>query len=295
MRQVASGPSLRGLQALQALSRTGSFRRAAEDLGITRSAVSHRIGELEAELGCRLTLREGRNSTLTDEATSLLAAMGDALWRIESAVAPFKQRNRQLRLSTVQTFAANWLLPRLHDFRQAHPEISLAVLTTQRPVDFAAEDIDCAIRHGSGDWPDLTCTFLFQETLVPVGRPSYQAVGAGAWPLIRARSRYLDWTVWQQKAAQQPSLEDGALIVENRSQALEAALAGAGVALTDLRYLQQHLAAGRLVTLGGPVTLEDGYYFVHPPSVRNHRFVEVMTQWLLHQVAAGGRMHPALC
>lgn len=279
-------PSLRGLHALSALRRHGSHRKAAEALGITRSALSHRIAELEAELGAKLTLRIGRNASLTEDAVTLLAGMGDALDKIENAVAPFRQRGRQLRLSTVDTFATNWLLPRLSLFREEYPEIELAVLTTQRAVDLEGEDIDCAIRHGSGNWPDLDCTHLFDETLAPVGLPSFASLPIERWPIIKAKSRFLDWNIWAIRRQGASIPHHSGMIVENRSQALEAALAGIGIALTDERYVDQHLAKGRLVRLGPTATLDAGYHLVRSKTVRNRRFVEVMLDWLRRQVNA---------
>lgn len=277
-------PSLRGLHALESLRRHHSHRQAAEALGITRSALSHRIAELEAELGAKMTVRRGRGVCLTDDAVTLLATLGDALERIDSAVAPFHQRSRQLRLSTVDTFAANWLLPRLSEFRATYPEIELAILTTQRAVDLEAEDIDCAIRHGLGNWPKLECHHLFKETLVPVGAPTFTGMDMSECTTIVAKSRYLDWGLWSRRSGQPPLSRRSELIVENRSHALEAALNGIGVALTDMRYVDRHLASGRLISLGPTVELDEGYFLVWRKNVRNQRYVEAMLVWLRAQV-----------
>lgn len=286
---MTGAPSLRGLHALAALQKHHSHRQAAEALGITRSALSHRIAELEAELGSKMTIRRGRSASLTDDAVTLLATLGDALARIDSAVAPFQQRGRQLRLSTVDTFATNWLLPRLSEFRATYPEIELAILTTQRAVDLENEDIDCAIRHGSGNWPDLECHHLFGETLVPVGAPTFTGMNMEQCPAIVAKSRYLDWSLWTRRSGQAPLSRRSELVVENRSQALEAALNGIGVALTDMRYVDRHLVSGRLVSLGPTVELDEGYYLVRRRKVRNQRYVEAMLNWLKAQIEEQGR------
>ncbi|WP_439817946.1 LysR substrate-binding domain-containing protein [Zavarzinia sp. CC-PAN008] len=274
---------MRGLSALAALARHGRHDPAARALGISRSALSHRIADLEGELVAVLVVKRGRLSVVSDDGLALLAAMGDALERIESAVAPLQRRRHQLRLSTVSTFASNWLLPRLRDFQAGHPDIDLAVSTTQRVVDFDHEDVDCAIRHGHGEWTGLRSVLLFHGTLVPVARPGLYSPAPAGWPVIRARSRFQDWPRWWRGTGQAGVPPTHGITVETRSQALEASLAGAGVALTDRRYLDDLLRDGRLELLGPLVELVEGNYFVHPAKVRNSRLVDSMRHWLLAQ------------
>jgi DNA-binding transcriptional LysR family regulator len=181
-------PSLRGLQALSMLSQTGSLTDAANILGLTRSALSHRIADLEHQLGVALIRKVGRRVVPTDDADALLSVIGDAINRIEAAVEPIRRRRSQLRISTVATFASHWLLPRLSEFRARHPDIEVALATTRRAIDLEAEDFDCAIRHGRGNWPGLTATLLFRETLAPVAAPGTDQNLEGS-SIIRARSR----------------------------------------------------------------------------------------------------------
>lgn len=185
-------PSPRALTALSLFATLGTLAEAAEQLGVTRSALSHRIAELERQLGVTLVRKAGRRIVLTEDAERLLAGMGDALDRIEAAVEPFRRNRGQIRLSTVATFASHWLIPRIAQFQERHPQIEVAIATTTRPVDLGAEDMDCAIRHGYGAWKGLAATLLFQETLVPVAAPDLAARAAAnarkSWhgaPLIR--------------------------------------------------------------------------------------------------------------
>ena len=271
--------------ALSALARHGRQRAAAEALGISRSALSHRIADLEKELGATLVTVQGRVCALTDEGVALLAAMGDALDRIEAACAPFRRERRRIRLSTVDTLASNWLLPRLPDLRRAHPGIALAVLTTRRAVDFAAEDVDCGLRQGLGHWPGLEATPLFRETLVPAAAPDLPGRLPAQWKIIAARSRFRDWPRWWRATGQGGAPPEAPFVVENRAQALEAALAGAGVVLTDARYVAGPVAAGRLVRLGPVLTLEEGIHFVHPPKPRDPRHIRLLRDWLVREAA----------
>src|ERR1700753_2150942 len=199
----ATHPSSRALSALATFAALGTLREAAEQLGVTRSALSHRIAELEKRLGVALVRKTRPRHSLTEDGERLLSSMGDALERIEAAVQPFRRDRGQIRLSTVATFASHWLIPRIAVFQAKHPKIEVAILTTTRAVDLAGEEVDCAIRHGRGGWKGVASTLLFRETLMPVASPTVAERFKAGWhgaPLIRARSRFMDWAAWQNLA-----------------------------------------------------------------------------------------------
>ena len=278
-------PSARALSALSLLASLGSLTQAADQLGVTRSALSHRIAELEKSLGVALVRKSGRMLALTEDGERLLASVGDALERIETAIKPFQRDRGQIRLSTVATFASHWLIPRLADFQARHPRIEVAISTTTRAVDLAREDVDCAIRHGRGSWKGLATTLLFEETLMPVAAPPLKArLGAKSRPaivLIRARSRFMDWSRWQKTEQAFPKAAKW-LTVETRAQALDAAIAGAGIALMDMAYLHPHVRDGRIALLAErPLKLSTGYYFVHAPRVRNPHLLALFRDWVV--------------
>ena len=120
-------PSARALSALSLFATLGTLTEAAEQLGVTRSALSHRIAELEKRLGVALVRKSGRRIALTEDGERLLSSMGDALDRIEAAVQPFRRDRGQIRLSTVSTFASHWLIPRIAAFQAQHPRIEVAI------------------------------------------------------------------------------------------------------------------------------------------------------------------------
>jgi DNA-binding transcriptional LysR family regulator len=282
-------PSARALSALAAFAALGTLREAAEQLGVTRSALSHRIGELEKRLGVALVRKSGRRIALTEDGERLLSSMGDALERIEAAVQPFRRDRGQIRLSTVSTFASHWLIPRIATFQSQHPKIEVAILTTTRAVDFAGEEVDCAIRHGRGGWKGVDATLLFRETLMPIASPAVAGRFKAGWqgaPLIRARSRFMDWQIWQNNWQKQDRTPAGRrirwLTVETRAQALDAALAGAGVALMDMAYIGNAVTEGRLAMLAErPLRLPTGYYFVHAPNARNLHLLTLLRDWVV--------------
>jgi DNA-binding transcriptional LysR family regulator len=282
-------PSPRALTALSLLATLGSLTEAADRLGVTRSALSHRIAELEKGLGVALVRKAGRRLKLTEDGERLLASMGDALERIEAAVQPFRRDRGQIRLSTVATFASLWLIPRVAEFQARHPRIEVAIFTTTRPVDLGREDIDGAIRHGRGGWKGLVSTLLFEETLMPVAAISVadrvRANPGSSWqgiPLIRARSRFMDWSKWQKADRRFPKPPAKWLTVETGAQALDAALAGGGIALMDMAYIGPHVAAGRVRTLAErPLQLPTGYYFVHAAKARNIHLLTLFRDWVV--------------
>jgi DNA-binding transcriptional LysR family regulator len=282
-------PSARALSALSLLATFGSLREAADRLGVTRSALSHRIAELEKSLGVALVRKAGRNLVLTEDGERLLGSVGDALDRIDAAVQPFQRNRGQIRLSTVATFASHWLIPRVAEFQAQHPQIEVVISTTTRAVDLRVEDIDCAIRHGRGAWKGLASTLLFEETLMPIaagavaGRISSNTrQGLRGIPLIRARSRFMDWTRWSEADRALTNKPAKWLTVETRAQALDAAIAGAGIALTDMAYIGPQVAEGRLKMLAErPIRLPTGYYFVHPADARNLHLVALLRDFVV--------------
>jgi DNA-binding transcriptional LysR family regulator len=175
------------------------------------------------------------------------------------------------------------------EFQARHPRIEVAIFTTTRPVDLGREDIDCAIRHGRGTWKGLVSTLLFEETLMPIAavsvadriaanlRSNWQGV-----PLIRARSRFVDWSKWQNAGRSLAKRPAKWLTVETRAQALDAALAGAGIALMDMAYIAPHVAAGKVRTLAErPLRLQTGYYFVHAAKAKNIRLLALFRDWVV--------------
>jgi DNA-binding transcriptional LysR family regulator len=270
-------PSLKGLQALSALSRAGSLNAAAKALGVTRSALSHRIADLEQQLGVALVQKAGRGIVPTDDGDALLTVMGDALDRIEAAVEPIRRRRLQLRVSTVATFASHWLLPRLPQFRKHHPDIEVALTTTRRVVDLGAEDFDCAIRHGRGDWPGLAATLLFGETLVPVAAPGADHDLRGS-SIIRARSRFRDWSLVK---GRRPAGKTERVGFDRR---FTRAGPGGGARRSRRRHdgsglCQGHVEDRRLLLLGSSIALEVGYYLVHCRRPRNSRMISAFRDW----------------
>lgn len=287
-------PSLKALRALSIIAAEGSFERAAERLGVSRSAVSHLIRDLEHQLGVRLLDRARRGVTVTQDGRALLDSTGDAIRRIEAAIEAFRRDRNQIRLSTVATFATCWLIPRLPDLQAQHRHIQVSILTTNRAVDFSTEDFDCGIRHGVGSWPDLECTLLFREALVLVGLPALiqkrrnddVTAFVRSVPIIQARTRPHDLSQWWQGARLGGRVPRPSLTVENRAQAVAAALAGSGVTLIHPKFVETPSPMSALTMLPGKaVPLPEGYFFVVPERNRSRGNVNLLGGWLACEAA----------
>src|SRR6266705_3674083 len=166
-------PPLNALKAFEAAARSESFTRAAEELCVTRGAVSHQVKALEATLGIKLFIRERQRLVITEAGREYLAAVRDALDRIAVSTERLVQRQTSgvLTVSTSPDFAAKWLVHRLGRFAEVHPDIDLRVSAAMHHVDFAREDVDMAVRHGDGNWPGLDAVQLSAEQIFAICSP----------------------------------------------------------------------------------------------------------------------------
>ena len=177
-------PSLNGLRAFEAAARHLSFTRAAAELNVTQTAISHQIRRLEEQLGKRLFVRRNRALALTREAEDYLPAVRAAFEDLRRATARLQRPEREglLTVSTTASLAAKWLVTRVASFQEAHPGIEVRITTSAHLVDFQREEVDMAVRYGRGNWPGLRAQWLMAEDIFPVCSP---ALMNGAKPLRR--------------------------------------------------------------------------------------------------------------
>ena len=247
-------PSLNALVAFEAAARLGSFTLAARELHVTQSAISHQVRALEDELGMRLFDRLARALRPTRAGRRLSKASTEALDVLRRALARLQPgQRRTLVVSVLPSFAAHWLLPRLHRFQQEHPSIELRLDSTSKLADLHAGEADLAIRYGPGRDRGLVSTRLFGESLFPVCTPGLareleNPEDLSRLPLLHDEptAAHGGWAAWlravgiRAAARRGPSFSDTNLL-------LRAALEGQGVALARSVLVEQELAAGRLV------------------------------------------------
>lgn len=254
-------PPLNSLRAFEVVSRHESFRAAAKELHVTAAAVSQQVKALEDHLGRKLLRRRSGGYSLTPEALAGLKYLRDGFEQLSSAVATMSLGGqRALTVSAVPSLAAEWLVPRLHRFREQYPELDILLHASEELVDLEHSRVDLGIRYGSGNYPGLTSERLFVDEIFPVysprmlkGRASLKKPGdLRGQSLIHTdwtpeRGQWPGWTEWVRAAGvtgidvtKGLRFSDGALVIQ-------AAVSGQGVALGSKALVQEHLAAGRLV------------------------------------------------
>jgi LysR family glycine cleavage system transcriptional activator len=273
-----------------------SFTRAAQTLMVTQAAVSHQIAALEDYLEVRLFRRSGRGVVLTEEGTTYLGAVREALAHLEQATTKVRAKGATPTLvcSIATTIAMRWLVPNLRGFNLLYPALEVRLSLTERFVDFERENVDVAVRYGEGHWPGLICDLLYPEVLVPVcspellrGPPQLLApTDLKRHTLLHASASRRDWHCWLSACHIRDVDARGGLVFEQPHLALQAAADGLGVAMADRWLVQSDLATGRLVMpFEGGLTHSKGYYIVGRPSSRDSLHVGPFWQWLLAQAA----------
>jgi len=287
-------PPLNGLMAFEAVARLGSFSRAADELSITQSAVSHRISQLEATLGVALLLRVGPLVSLTVHGQELLPHVRQGLTCLREGVAQLSGSARAVvRLSLAPAIASRWLVQRLASFNRNHPDIDLDIVATSRYVSIRNGEADVAIRFGRGDWEGLDSVPLIPVRLYPVCSPAYRK--AHPWlrsprDLARAtllRQSVFPWRPWFESAGIDLPEPQGGPSFSEVSLLIDAAEHAQGVALVADALVDRQLEEGRLVRLFDVAHACDrAYYLVTAAAKPRRPEVDALVQWLL---AAGNR------
>ena len=244
---------LNALRAFEASARHLSFTRAGIELRVTQAAVSQQVRSLEQRMGVQLFRRLPRGLKITAEGEALLPVVGDAFDRLATTldrVGSGKVREL-LVVGAVGTFAVGWLLPRLEDFRRAHPFVELRLSTNNNRVDMAAEGLDFSIRFGNGAWHGLDATELFEAPLTPLCTPELAAKLHAPEDLIELtllRSYRMDeWGRWFAAAgAEVPSNIASAIVFDSSLAMMEAAEQGVGVALAPALMFSRQLRNGSI-------------------------------------------------
>lgn len=300
-------PALNALRAFESASRHESFSRAADELFVTHGAVSHQIRALEAELGVALFLRNGKRVRLSDigrqyatDVRAALLALADSTRRVRSG-----ERDRRLVVSTLSSFSARWVTPRIGGFIERYPQVDLELLSTHELIDFGREDVDVALRFGTGNYPGLYCEELLDEVFFPACSPAFRGgdfpktpLEMTTMPLLRSDDEL--WRPWFDAAGltDTPEPKRGVLY-EDSSNLLQAAISGQGIALVRRSLAMQEVLAGRLTRLfniDGPSPWT--YYFVCTHGSLATPRVQHFRDWIFDEAARFKQLYartPAAC
>ncbi|MEF9965467.1 MAG: LysR substrate-binding domain-containing protein [Comamonas sp.] len=288
------------LQALRTFVEVGqrkSVKAAAQALHVTPGAVSQQIRVLEDRLGVVLLERERFGMRLTEAGASVYPRLRAAFVQIDQAMQALEsaKERRSLTVSTVATFAASWLVPRLGRFKQLHPDVEIRVEATSELVDLLRDRVDVALRHGLGDYPGLEVSPLMAPVLTPVASPEFmkrhkavirEAGDCLAYPLLHDGDR-ADWPLWLKahgvaddgRSERGNAFEDDFLLIR-------AAEAGQGLALVPQAYALEEIAAGRLIqVLDKPWPARFAYYAVTRPGAVERPEVRAFLDWICAEAA----------
>ncbi len=277
-------PPLHALPAFEAAARLGSFQAAAATLHLTPSAISHRIRQLEAHLGQDLFERRHRAIVLTATGRRYLAVVRDALVRLDEASAVLRApRRERLRISVAPALGSKWLVSRIAQYQEAHPDVEFSLSTTTGLGPLLNGEADIGLRYGEEEWPGLLAWKLFEERVFPVCSPALSSGLKSPVDLDRVRllrHPLLSWQRWfavagldRPEPATGPIYEDALLM-------LEGAVAGHGVALMATTLAQPYLDAGQLVRPFVEDCPDRSFYVVAPPAAQDKPAVVAFIRWL---------------
>lgn len=291
-------PPLTALVAFEAVARRLSFARAAEELYLTPSAVSHQIARLEQFLGFLLFERTPRGILLSDAGESYLKRVAGALGAIGDATNDIRKGARNtLHVHSSTSIASLWLMPRLAGFVHAYPEISLSLSASPVHSDFALGQVDVDIRYGIPEWPNLVVEPIFEEHILPLASPDLlarQPVHVPSdllkRPLIQSTVNLVQWPAWFASRNLIGMPERFAFRFDRASMSLEAAVQGLGIALESDRLASQHIEAGHLRPVFHPAwsLAIKAHFMVYPERHSRRQEVVRFVAWIKGQVGGVG-------
>ncbi len=287
-------PPFAALRAFEAAGRHDNFKKAAEDIDLSASAVSHQVRSLEEYLGVQLFNREGGKPQLTSAGANYLESIQFIFDKLEAATKNISEYNSHpsLVVNLFHSLASCWLIPHLPHFQKKYPDLDIKLLSTYEPIEFTSGDIDLAIRYGEGNWPGLKCDLLFQDELSLVCSPEMaeklpplnQAAELCHFTQIRCSLDPSEWQDWFQQARVEMPEFKNSLELDSRALALEAAAKGLGIAIGRIPFVIDDLKTERLCD---PYSLnlgcKQGYYLVYPEHHASHANVACFREWLLDE------------
>lgn len=291
-------PSLNGLKAFEAAARHLNFRLAAEELGVTQGAVAQQVRGLEAELGVRLFERLPRSLALTGEGRGYIADIRRAFEIIARATGDLRPRPVTLTISTTPTFASKWLIPRLPDLTARHPDLDIHIVATDRISSFQIDGIDLAVRYGRPPFgPGLESRLLFRQEIIAVCSPMLlkeralpkTAAEFSGFALLNDAHNF--WPEFLERhfsghPQQAPPLSKR-ISFNQSSHAIDAAIAGQGIALATRSFVAGDLAEKRLVQMDAPVLYGPSDFYLVWPRHRKSAALQSAMDWMIASMDAG--------
>lgn len=297
MKRIPVGP----LRAFDVAARNLNLSAAAQEMNVTHAAVSRQVKQLEERLGVKLFQRLPRGLKLTAHGALLAAGTREAFDRLASAIddVSIPAIRRKLTVSTFASLSARWLMPRVQSFSQLFPDTDLQVITTTRLADLTRDDVDIAIRFGSGQYPGLHVVPLFRPREIVVCSPELLKNGPKLETLndlnrhsLLHDDSYHAWERWLKAAGATSVNPRRGVICGDRNSMLQAALEGQGVAIASSVFAATELAAGRLVQVfSNAVESPFAIYAVCLPRRLNDPLISGTLEWLAREAISSPDAH----
>lgn len=266
-------PPLSSLRAFSAVAELGGFSQAARALNVTHAAVAQQVRALEQMLDTPLVARDGRGMALTAEGQQLAQTLGDGFGTIAAGVAALRAggADRPVRITLTASFATQWLMPRLKEFWDIHPDIALSLHPDPRVLDLRRDGMDLGIRYGNGDWPGVTARFLAPARMAVAAAPDLLE---GRASLTLDEMQGMEWILARDWPEQENYLKSLGLVPEalsrtefvNEDLSLAAARQGLGLVVESLALMEDDLDEGRLVLLHDSKDKLPAYFIVTLPG-----------------------------
>jgi LysR family glycine cleavage system transcriptional activator len=285
-------PLLNALKTFVVAGHYLNFTKAADDLLVSPSAVSHQIRVLEDYLNFKLFIRQNRTLSLTSEGAHLHTALEGPFDQIARALQESAQSRRRefLHIALRPFISSAWLAQRLNSFWGQHPEIQIDLMHSIKVPDFMTDNIDLAIVWGKGNWPDMVSKFLLPGNLTPIcssklieekGLPE-SPEDLDRFTLIHDEDRTA-WDAWLKKSGAGHVNCQGNPIIDDTNVRVQSVLNGQGVMLGCPTLLRQELEAGSLVQLFDICLDTYAYYLVYPKKLKLTKNMETFIEWALQQ------------
>lgn len=286
-------PSLTALRAFEAAARCGSYSAAARGLNVTHAAIAQHVRALEVDLGQPLMERDGRGVAPVGAGRQLARDLAAGFAEIAQGIRTARglRDDGPISITTTQSFAENWLMPRIAGFWSAHPGVPVSVTAENTVVDLWRSPHHLAIRYGAGDWPGLKAERLTDGRNAIVGTPDRVAqLPAGcdattpdgrralermAWLNDASYGEFFAWLTAQGISPKAPHLTE----LTSNAMVLAACRAGAGLSVQPFAVIEGDLTAGRLVEVPARITTALGYFMVRPPG-RVSDDMRLFLRWL---------------
>lgn len=289
-------PPLPAIRVFEAAARHENFTAAAAELGLTQAAVSYQIRILEERLGTALFRRERKRVKLTEAGRRAAGEVSRAFDVLDGAFAQLRAENEaMLTVSTSTTFANTWFAWRLGAFQMANPAMAVRLIAADALADFAADEVDVAVRSGHGNWPGLAAERLIDIDFTPMCSPRFLGAHNGALepadlltlPVISQHDIW--WTVWLREAGVTvpgDTLRPG-IRLDSQTGEGAAAMAGQGLAMLTPFFWRNDIAEGRLVRPFAQVSsMGQAYWSVCAEHRRHLPKIKRFREWLHAEVAA---------